>query len=121
MSTLLRLSTPRLEKAVARAVKHDPWNSDEQRFSVRELRQDLERRGMSDRDIHGLFFQIIAVLEPPSCYMTHCANFGGSGAPMNCALERVPGRCSILKEFKQRQAAKAEKRKAKKAAMEVTP
>lgn len=110
MSTLLRLSTPRLEKAVARAVKRDHWSSDEQRFSVRELRQALERRGMSDRDIHSLFFNIIGVLEPPSCPMSHCKHYGGCGAPMNCSLERVPGRCTILKEFKQRHAAKAEKK-----------
>lgn len=110
MSTLLRLSTPRLEKAVARAVKHDPWSSDDQRFSVRELRQALERRGMSDRDIHRLFFNIIGVLEPLACPMSHCKHYGGSGAPMNCSLERTPSRCTILKEFKQRQAAKAEKK-----------
>lgn len=110
MSTLLRLSTPRLEKAVARSVKRDPWSGDEQRFSVRELRQALERRGMSDRDIHSLFFNIIGVLEPPACPMSHCKNYGGCGAPMNCSLERIPGRCTILKEFKQRQDAKAEKK-----------
>lgn len=117
MSTLLRLSTPRLEKAVARAVKRDPWSNDEQRFSVRELREALERRGMSDRDIHSLFWKMIAAFEPPACPMTHCKHYGCSSAPMNCSLERVPGRCTILKEFKQRQAAKAEKKA--KAAAEV--
>lgn len=119
MSTLLRLSTPRLEKAVARSIKRDPWGSNEQRFSVRELRQALERRGMSDRDIHSLFFNIIGVLEPPACPMSHCKNYGGCGAPMNCSLERVPGRCTILKEFKQRQAAKAEKKAQAAAATEA--
>lgn len=108
MSTLLRLSTPRLEKAVARSVKVRPHDrSGEKEFTVRELREALERRGMSDRDIHSLFHTIIAVLEPPSCVMQHCKHFGGSGSPMNCALERVPGRCSILKQFKQRKAEKA--------------
>ena len=43
MSTLLRLSTPRLEKAVARAVKRSHWSSDEQRFSVRDLREARSR------------------------------------------------------------------------------
>lgn len=116
MSSLLRLSTPRLEKAVDRAVKRDQFCSNEQRFSVLELRKALERRGMSDRDIHNLFFKIIDALEPPSCPMSHCKTFGGVGAPMNCALERVPGRCSILKEYKQRKADKA----AKAAAAEVS-
>jgi hypothetical protein len=106
MSTLLRLSTPRLEKAIARAKVGNGTT-----FTVRDLRAALERRGMSDRDMHSLFFDVIKVLEPPSCYMTHCKHFGGSGAPMNCGAERVPGRCSILKEFKQRKAAK-EKAKA---------
>lgn len=109
MSTLLRLSTPRLEKAVARAVKRCHWGDSEQRFSVRELRQALERRGMSDRDIHSLFFKIIDVLEPPACPMSHCKHYGGCGAPMNCSLERVPGRCTILKEFKRRKEEKAAK------------
>ena len=106
MSTLLRLSTPRLEKAVVRAFKvlvYPALSAETHRFTVRELRSALERRGMSDRDIHDLFFRIIDVLEPPSCPMTHCKNFGGAGAPMNCSLERVPGRCTDLKAFRQRQ------------------
>lgn len=113
MSTLLRLSTPRLEKAVERSGMKDGS------ISIRELRRTLERRGMSDRDIHSLFFNIIDVLEPPACPMSHCKHYGGSGAPMNCSLERVPGRCSILKEYKQRKAAKAAKA-AETAAAEVT-
>lgn len=108
MSTLLRLSTPRLEKAVERAVKAHPLST-EQKFTVRELRDALERRGMSDRDIHSLFFKLINTLEPPPCWMSHCKSFGGSGSPMNCSLERTPGRCSINKEYKQRKADKAAK------------
>lgn len=103
MSSLLRLSVPRLEKAVDKVVKIDIWASgDVRRFSVNELREALERRGMSERDIHSLFSKIISVFEPPSCYMSHCKHFGGGGAPMNCSLERTPGRCAILKEFKLR-------------------
>lgn len=104
MSSLLRLSTPRLEKAIARAKVGNGTA-----FTVRDLRAALERRGMSDRDMHSLFFAVIKALEPPSCYMTHCKHFGGSGAPMNCGLERMPGRCTILKEFKQRKADKEAK------------
>ncbi|MDI3260302.1 MAG: hypothetical protein QJR02_11460 [Sinobacteraceae bacterium] len=102
MSALLRLSTPRLEKALVRA-----GVGNGSAFSVRELRAVLERRGMSDQEMHALFFQLIRVLEPPSCFMTHCKHFGGSGAPMNCSLERVPGRCSINREYKQRKASRA--------------
>lgn len=107
MSGLLRLSTPRLEKAVARSGMKDGS------ISIIDLRRTLERRGMSDRDIHSLFFTLIDALEPPCCYMTHCKHFGGAGAPMNCGLERVPGRCSILKQYKQRVAEKAEKKSIK--------
>jgi hypothetical protein len=102
MSVLLRLSTPRLEKAVDRSVKVRIHDNRETRFTVRELREALERRGMSDQKIHSLFFEVINTLEPPSCYMSHCKHFGGSGASMNCRLERVPGRCSIYKEYKLR-------------------
>lgn len=98
MSTLLRLSTPRLKKSIERNGMKDGS------ISVNELRRTLERRGMSDRDMHSLFFTIITVLEPPACFMTHCKNYGGSGSPMNCGLERTPGRCSILKQFKERKA-----------------
>lgn len=101
MSTLLRLSAPRLRKALERNKLTDG------RISVSELRSTLTRRGMSDRDMHTLFSQIIGVLEPAPCHMSHCKNFGGAGAPMNCRLERTPGRCSILKDFKERKAAKA--------------
>lgn len=106
MSTLLRLSTPRLEKAVKRTMKVRPWgrNDDEPNFTVRELREALERRGMSDREIHSLFWKMIAAFEPPACPMSHCKHYGCSSAPMNCGLERVPGRCLILKEYKQRKA-----------------
>lgn len=103
MSTLLRLSTPRLEKAIERSGLKDG------RLSIRDLRRTLEKRGMSDRDIHSVFFTLIDAMEPPSCHMTHCENFGGVGAPMNCRLERVPGRCSSLKKFNERKADRAKK------------
>lgn len=96
MSTLLRLSTPRLKKAIERNGLKDG------QISVDDLRCTLERRGMSDQAMHGLFFALINVLEPPQCPMSHCKHYGGSGAPMNCNLERTPGRCSILKDFRKR-------------------
>jgi len=107
MSTLLRLSTPRLEKAIkrnVRVVRHNVNN--EVVFSVWELREALTRRGMSDRNMHHLFFRIIGALEPPGCHMAHCQFFGGAGAPMNCAAEKIPGRCSIYRKYKQRKAAR---------------
>lgn len=106
MSTLLRLSTPRLEKAIERHGIKDG------RISVYDLRKILTKRGMSDRDMHGLFFKLIDVLEPPSCPMTHCKYFGGVGAPMNCSQELVPGKCKLLRDFNQRQIER-EKKKSK--------
>ena len=100
MSPLL-LRTQRLKKAVDRSGMLDGS------LSIDVLRRVLQRRGMSDRDIHSLFSTVITALEPPSCYMSHCKHFGGTGASMNCGLERVPGRCPILRQYKQRKAQKA--------------
>lgn len=110
VSILLRLSTPRLEKAVERVGLKDGS------ISVFDLRKALTKRGMSDRDMHAMFHRIITVLEPPSCYMSHCKHFGGGGSPMNCQLERVPGRCQILKEYKIRKADREAKAEAEKQA-----
>lgn len=103
MNTLSRLSTRRLEKAVKRCGMKDGS------ISIQELCSALGRRQMSDRDIHSLFFSLIAVFEPPSCPMTHCKHYGGTGAPMNCCLERVPGHCSILRQYKKRKAERGKK------------
>lgn len=112
MSTLLRLSTPRLIKALERNGIKDG------QISVYDLRKKLTQRGMSDRDMHSLFHMIIGPLEPPPCHMTHCKSFGGGGAPMNCSLERIPGKCTILKDFKVRTKGRAER--AEKAKSEKT-
>lgn len=112
--SLLDLSMPRLEKAVAKYVKAASrrWSDPGPKFTVRELMDTLLRRGMSERDVHAMFGKITAALEPTNCYMTHCKDYGGAGAPCNCRLERVPGRCQVLKDFRQRkverEAAKAE-------------
>jgi len=108
MSTLLRLSTPRLVKALERNGIKDG------QISVYDLRKKLTKRGMSDRDMHDLFHKIIKPLEPPPCYMTHCKDYGGGGAPMNCRLERIPGKCAILRDFNVRKKERAEKAKAEK-------
>lgn len=111
MSTLLRLSVPRLQKVVNKVVKPVPFavTGGDVRFTVYELRCALERRGMSDREAHAIFVTLYRVLEPPGCSMSHCEHFGGGGSPMNCADERVPGRCSIFRNFKLRQDERAKK------------
>lgn len=118
--SLLDLSAPRLEKAIQRYVKESKarkrWRDEGPQFTVLELLDALLRRGMSERDVHSLFNGITAKLEPQGCEMTHCKNFGGSGAPMNCCLERMPSRCSILKEYRLRKI----EREAKKVASEVS-
>ena len=109
--SLLNLSAPRLEKAIERYVRANSrrWTDPGPKFTVRELMDTLERRGMSERDVHSLFFKIIDALEPDQCPMTHCDLYGGAGAPMNCGDGSIPGRCTTLRDFRVRQAAKAAK------------
>ena len=90
----------RLEKAMAMR------GLNPESFSLRGLLMVLEKRGAADKDLNPLVWNLIQFLEPPSCPMSHCEHYGCSGAPMNCSDGRVPGRCSILKAFKKRKAAR---------------
>lgn len=79
-------------------------------MSVGDLDRVLMRRA-TDRELNGIVWQLISILEPPPCHMSHCEFHGGQSAPMNCAAGKIPGRCKILKDFKKRQAARAEAKK----------
>lgn len=109
--SLLDRSVPRLEKAIERYVRRDAqrWTDPGPKFTVRELMDSLLRRGMSEQNAHRVFFDLIAALEPEPCHMTHCKHYGGAGAPMNCGVGRMPGRCTILRDFRMRQDARAAK------------
>jgi len=86
----------RLEKALkARGI--DPDN-----MSLARLLRTLVKRGMADREMNGLVWQLICRLEPPGCTMSHCKNYGNSSARCNCGLERLPGRCKEYREYLKR-------------------
>ena len=63
----------------------------------------LQKRTTAD-SLNNLVQHLIGILEPPSCWMTHCKHYGNSTEFCNCGLEKVPGRCSINRAFKKRQA-----------------
>jgi len=75
---------------------------DSNNMSLARLLGTLEKRGMTDREMNGLVWQLIGKLEPPGCTMSHCKNYGNSGAPCNCGLERLPGRCKEYREYLKR-------------------
>ncbi len=66
----------------------------------------VRKRAAGDREVSNILFPIISVLEPDGCWMSHCKNYGGVYNFCNCGLGRVPGRCSIYKEYKERQYAR---------------
>jgi len=75
---------------------------DPDNMSLTRLLGTLEKRGMTDREMNGLVWQLIGRLEPPGCTMSHCKNYGNSSAPCNCRLERIPGRCKEFREYLKR-------------------
>lgn len=75
-------------------------------LDTRDLMRTLQRRGMPDRELNEIVGQMIRVLEPPACPMTHCKHYGHAPAPMNCGDGRIPGRCGILRAYKKRRAAR---------------
>ncbi len=79
---------------------------DPEAMELRQLMHALEKR-TTDRKLNNLVWDIIGILEPPPCHMSHCKDYGHSGAPMNCAAGKTPGRCATLRKFKARKALKA--------------
>ena len=80
-------------------------------FSIDRLADVLETRGITDSIMNPVIWSLITYLEPPSCFMTHCKHYGCSGSPCNCAANKVPGRCKILRAYKKRQEIKKAKQK----------
>ena len=77
-------------------------------FSADELCDVLERRGITDRRLNAVLWEVISLLEPPPCYMTHCKHYGNSTEPCNCGAGKVPGRCKINRDYKARKKARKE-------------
>lgn len=83
---------------------------DAENMSWSSLHRFLLERGMSDSELAAITLRMIETLEPPSCPMTHCQHYGGVTAPMMCAAGVIPGRCKILRAFRQRQKARLERK-----------
>lgn len=75
-------------------------------INLDKLGRVLEKRGITDAKLNNLVWLLITALEPPGCPMTHCKEYGHASAPMNCGAGKQPGRCSILREYKQRKKAR---------------
>jgi len=82
---------------------------DPDNFSIKQLDKVLMKRGITDSQLNPIVGTLISVLEPPGCEMTHCKLYGNSTSPMNCADGRTPGRCKILKEYRERKNARIAK------------
>lgn len=91
-------------------------NLDPANLDVSSLCHELMRRGNADRRVDSSLSGIVNLLEPPSCYMTHCKHYGGVSSFCNCAKPQkegeptlIPGKCSIYRQYNQRKKAKNEK------------
>jgi hypothetical protein len=62
----------------------------------------LKKRGITDTVQNRMASELIHLLEPPPCYMSHCGHFGGQSYFCQCSLERVPGHCPIYRDFSKR-------------------
>lgn len=80
---------------------------------LRSVLEDAAQRGARDQDMAAWLHQLIAWLEPPACDMNHCQHAGGVGSFCRCALERVPGRCPIRRDYRKRAAERERKARAK--------
>ncbi|WP_449246288.1 hypothetical protein [Desulfarculus baarsii] len=90
------------------------------------LRKAMEYRGVNDLNglfreaakraddnrLHGLYFDLAKILEPPACTMSHCESHGGVGCFCDCCEDRVPGRCAKYQAFRKRQIEKGKKKTA---------
>jgi hypothetical protein len=94
---------PRLKKAL-QSREIDP-----EKMSIAQLLHTLEKRGMTDHTMNNIVWTLISHLEPPGCRMSHCEHYGNSGAPCNCSLERIPGRCKDYREYLKRREERAAK------------
>lgn len=71
-------------------------------LNLDEVGKLLIKRGISDHKLNAIMWDLLSVIEPPSCGMTHCKNYGNQHSFCNCSLERVPGRCPINKAYLKR-------------------
>jgi len=75
---------------------------DAKNLDVNELASVLRKRGITDNKQNDIICSLLNILEPPSCDMTHCVNYGGQSSFCNCSDSKIPGRCSIYLAYKKR-------------------
>ena len=82
---------------------------DPDKATIDDIAGLLEKRGITDSQQNPLVHVLLSVMEPPGCHMTHCEHYGNQDNFANCAKNRgktegfhLPGRCKILREYKQR-------------------
>lgn len=73
----------------------------------------MGKRATSDRSLDNILMDTIRILEPPSCYKSHCPHHT-TYSFCNCSLDRVPGKCDLhlayRKRLKERQEKQFQKR-----------
>lgn len=74
---------------------------DPEKLTVGSLLRCLSQR-TTDQRLNNLVYEMIWMLEPPGCEMTHCKHYGESQSFCNCGLERVAGKCPILRAYRKR-------------------
>lgn len=87
-------------KRLKKAIKYRKMNPDA--LNLDEFSKVLSKRGITDRVLNSIIWDLLLVLEPPACMMTHCKDYGHQSSFCNCSIERVPGRCPINKAYLKR-------------------
>ncbi len=108
---------PRLEKAIEKyqwpytkrdVAFHNRYCSEDGEFkpkkieSIEDLLDAFEKRATTEAELRNLFGTMFRLLEPPGCGKTHCKNHGGSFNWCNCAIGKVPGKCSENRAYLKR-------------------
>lgn len=83
----------------------DPKNLD-----VDQLSRVLKKRGITDAKQNPIVWGLLDVLEPPGCQMSHCKFYGNSTAFCNCGDGRLPSKCDIYRDYKNRCKEREQKR-----------
>jgi hypothetical protein len=76
--------------------------------TAKDLLDAIERRATTEKTLRRLFDAICCVLEPPSCWKSHCKHYTVY-AFCNCSDGRVPGRCKEHRQYVERKKKRAAK------------
>lgn len=79
------------------------------RMTAEQLIGCLAKR-TTDRQLNNLVGDMLGILEPPGCEMSHCEHYGNTTSFCNCRKEFVPGNCGRLRAYRKRKKAREAKR-----------